>query len=145
LKLHPSFFKGGEATTDCYEPLRDFKPGFRDNFVLLVCSFFSGPDVFHVLARLNKKTRENLLISGLVDQEKMLTVKPNKDFDDLIGKIKYGLQLADTINFNFNGTLKSESDPVAKYYTLIFGAICALNEFGTRNISICTSECSNKS
>ena len=73
----------------------------------------------------------------------MLTVKPNKDLDDLISKIKYGLELANTVNFNLKGTFTRLRDPITDYYTLIFGVICGLNEFGTRKVSISISEYPN--
>jgi len=125
--MHPGFFKDLEVSED-YEPMKNFVPGFRDNLVLLVCSFFNGADLFHVLSRLNWKTRNALPKAGLVDQEKMLTVKPTDNLDNIMTKIKYGLSLANTVNFCFNGTFTSERDLITDYYNLIFGAICGFNE-----------------
>ena len=78
--------------------------------------------------------------SGLLDQEKMIVVKPVVDFEDLIRKIKYGLKLANTITFHFKGTFTSDRDPITDHYNLIFGAVCLLNELHDRKISIFISE-----
>jgi hypothetical protein len=42
---------------------------------LKVFSYFSGAELYHKVALLNKKTREDLPTDGLLDQKKVLTMK----------------------------------------------------------------------
>ena len=45
------------------------------HFLLMVFSFLPGPDLFHRIAVLNSKLRKEIPKSGLLDQEKELTLK----------------------------------------------------------------------
>ena len=113
LKLCPaaSFFGGGGKTLPLAVFPFDHDRDWRDTFIHTVASHFNGADIFHVFARLSSKLRKQLPQSYLLDQEKTLTVQSLVDKENLVQKMKYGLRLADTINFQFRGTFANENDP----------------------------------
>ena len=60
-------------------------------------SFFSGSEIYHKLALLNKQTRRDLPGSGLLDQVKVLKVKA---YPKNIAHLQYAFNLADVIAFD---------------------------------------------
>ena len=67
------------------------------NLSLLVYRNLNGPELFHKIALLNKKTRESLLHSGLLDQPKVLTMKSHPKM--ALTELKYAAELATALKF----------------------------------------------
>ena len=89
----------------------------------MVCSFLPGSDIFHKIAVLNKELRGDLPKSGLLDQERELSLRvhskrqgsrtaQSKDFI-------YGFRLATVINFDSLRNHKNDEralDPINVLY-----------------------------
>ena len=87
---------------------KNFDKGFKQNYMMMVISYFNGSDLLHIFARLNKSLRAKLPNSGLLDQQKVLRVKQDITLHKILQKIKYGVKLVDKIDFLFNGKLTEE-------------------------------------
>ena len=55
--------------------------------MLTIMSYFPGTDLLHGFSRLSKNVRAMIPNSGLLDQEKMIAVKPRPYYDSLTDKM----------------------------------------------------------
>jgi len=125
IRHSPSFFNKESS-----EPLLPFnvrKRGLKHHLMLTVMSHFSGSDVFHIFARLSRSIRAELPTAGLLDQEKVIRMKRDASFINLIKKIKYGVSLVDTVDFLFEDKKIENQD---RLYFSVISAICSANALG---------------
>ena len=73
---------------------------YPDHLKLLIFSYLNGCELFHKIAVTSKATRNQLPVSGLLDQVRVITFKvQNNDSPTLlpVDSFRYGLQLATSI------------------------------------------------